>query len=150
MGRVMVDYDYWYEGGLHRIKASPPFHFKELYTLGARALMRGGKPAEFWRPTLFDFRKVQIKELDTTELLEILAKRSSFGEKHKNNPSAYLVRDLNTHAMMRMAAAYADAHGLRDENQTIVTNDADEATQWLASEMALQAEQTERLRAFVG
>ncbi len=145
----MVEYDYWSEGGLHRIRAQPPFNFRELYTLGARALMRGGKPAEFWRPTLLDFRKVQIEELDVSELLEILARRTSFGEKHKNNPAAYLVGDLNTHAMMRMTTMYAEISGLRDENQTIVTDDADKATNWLALAMELQEAQTERLRSFV-
>lgn len=146
----MVEYEYWHEGGLHCLRAYPPFGFRELYALGARAFMRGGKAAEFWRPTLFDFRKVRVKELDTTELLEILAKRSAFGDQHKNNPSAYLVRDLNTHAMMRMTTAYAEAHGLREEDQTIVTSDVAEATKWLASTMELREEQSERLRVFIG
>lgn len=145
----MVEYEYWEEGGLHCVRAFPPFSFKELYELGARAFMRGGKAAEFWRPTLFDFRNVQIKKLDAEELVEIFKKRRSFGEEHKNNPSAYLVQDLHTHTMVRMSTAYADAHGLREEEQTIVTEDAGEAARWLASVMGLEQEQACRLEGFI-
>lgn len=146
----MVVYEYWDVGNLHFVRATEPFKLDQLYQLGLDAIEQGGKAAEFWRPTLFDFRKVNLLQFESQDFRLLIEKRKAFGEKHNNNLAAYIVGDTGSFGMARMNNIYAEIAGLRDEDQTLVTMDVIEAVHWFIPRLKINQAQAAELVQLIG
>ncbi len=141
----MVEYEYWDAGDLHFVRATEPFRLEQLYQLGLDAIERGGKSAEFWRPTLFDFRNVNLLQFETQDFRRLIKKRKAFGEENNHNFAAYIVGDTGSFGMARMNNIYGEIAGLRDEDRTIVTMDVIEAVDWLIPRLEIDQSQAAEL-----
>ncbi|MEP1932548.1 MAG: hypothetical protein ABJJ37_14840, partial [Roseibium sp.] len=134
----------WEPVGLHIVRASEPFELDQLYQLGLAAIERGGTSAEFWRPTFFDYRNVNLTKFEANDLRRLIEKRKAFGEEHNNNLSVYIVADMGSFGMVRMNNIYAEIAGLRDEENTLVTMEVLEVVDWLTARLGLdQTQKTE-------
>lgn len=127
------------------VRASEPFELNQLYELGLEAIESGGKRAEFWRPTLFDFRKVNLLQFETNDFRRLIGKRKAFGDEYNNNQAAYIVGDMGSFGMQRMNNIYAEIAGLRDEDQTIVAIEISEIVEWLAPRLGIDDTQAVEL-----
>lgn len=145
----MVEFEFWDTGGLRLIRATEPFELDQLYQFGLVCMERGDKSAEFWRPTLFDFRNVNLLQFEADEFRQLIAKRKAFGEEFNNNLAAYIVGDMGSFGMARMNNIYAEIAGLRDEDRTIVTMDVIEAVDWLIPRLEIDQTQAADLVQFI-
>lgn len=114
------------------VRAAEPFELRELEMRGRAAMAAGGEAArDLNRPTLFDFRKVNLMRFESAEFQRVIARRQGFGDRHPNNPAAFVVRNGDDYGMMRMYAAHAASYGLRDIDRSFVTERLEEAATWL-------------------
>ena len=83
------------------------------------------------RPLLLDLRMVNLLRFDTSEIKHLIRQRISLGPNLTNNPCAYVAGDDGSFGMLRMLATYAEVFNLREDGRAIVTEDMEEAVQWL-------------------
>lgn len=134
--------------GIHIFTAYAPFNSSQLFKLGN--LRQGRRTSDLWQPSLFDFRRVDLANINIAELRRLIIRRKALGAKHDDNPAAFLVRDMRSFAMARLGSIFADLTQLRSESQTFITTEVPEVINWLAETMSIEQSQFQTLRQSIG
>jgi len=132
--------------GLRVLKAWPPFAFEEILSDSKNVIEKGGVDA-LKIPTIFDLRLVDLLPLTSEDVRTFITRRRNLHAAPLSAGAAFVVGDLGSLGMMRMYAIYSELSGLRDEANTLVTMDMEEAFDWLKSRgYALESGVVEQMR----
>lgn len=143
----MIRHAFLSDWKLHYVRADEPFSLLDLVQLGERLVESSGPEADLDLPGLFDLRSVELNNDSTPEIKRAIRLRKSMQSQGASSACAYVVGSKGSFGIMRMFAIYAELEGLRNEELTLVTEDIDEAVDWLATHLDTADRDAEALRA---
>ena len=114
------------------ICAANPFAIVESSSLLERAALGQVPDVTPSSPVLIDVRTVRMARLPTADILGFFRNRARKGIPSTGNPLACVCDDSGTFGMLRMFGILAELEGVRREDRFFVSEDIDEAAEWLA------------------
>jgi hypothetical protein len=111
---------------------SEPFSGSDIVEV-ARELGVPGPGADEHLCILVDLRAIHVSRLSASDSQRSIAVRKARLSGHSAEPLAFLLRDLSEYGSVRMHGQWAEASGLRSEDDTFATTSLREALDWLES-----------------
>ncbi|MDW4498847.1 hypothetical protein R5H30_12700 [Sulfitobacter sp. D35] len=127
----MIDYRFFPEWNLHHVRAEDRCTLLALVEYGMELGQSSGPEANLDLPALFDLRAIELGDDSSHDIKKAIRLRKSLKENTGNNPCAYVVGSVGSFGIMRMYGIYAELEGLRREEMTLITEDIDEAIDWI-------------------
>lgn len=125
------------ESGVIVARALPPFDMDQVDAFSTE-LADGAFPGmSLASPAIVDFRAVRLTDLHTADIRRYLTHRRDRQPAPGTGPIALVAGDLGSFGMLRMFAILAEIHGIRPEARTHVTDDVENALQWLSDRLGL-------------
>lgn len=123
-----------------------PFSGSDIVEVGRELSIPGAKQGEHMC-ILVDLRAVDLSRLTTSDSQRSVAARKSRIAGHPAEPLAFLLKDIRDYGTVRMHNQWAEAAGLRSEEDTFTTSSLRAALDWLETRtgqlgLATSVEQT--------
>lgn len=142
----MIHHAFFSDWNLHFIQAEGRCSLLEIVENGLRIAQSDGPEANLDLPGFFDLRAADLVHESADDLRKAVQLRKSLKEKTGNNPCAYVVGSSGSFGNLRMYGIFAELHGLRNEQKTIVTMNGGEAIDWLIEHMGLSGSDAATVR----
>lgn len=143
----MIHYRFYTDWNLHHLGTTGQSSLLQIVEYGMALGERNAPGSNLDLPALFDLRRTELNSDTSADIKKAIRLRKTLRENTGNNPCAYVVGDLGSYGMMRMYGIYAELEGLRKEDLTLVTEDLDEAIEWLIGYLDLPTpEEEDRVR----
>lgn len=118
--------------GFNVFRYSEPFSFRDCEAFCENQKQPGGAPSKVLSlPMIQDLREVSLAQVSINALQKHAQEMRRYGSHLANNDCVYLVADVATFGMMRMYAICGDILKIREEANTLVTDDIAEAVDWI-------------------
>lgn len=142
-----MEHKFFGEWGLHFVRSNGRCSLLKIVEFGVELAKSEGPESNLDLPGFFDLRTADLVQESADDLRKAVQLRKSLKkEESGNNPCAYLVGSSGSFGNVRMYGIFAELHGLRNEQNTIVTMDAAEAINWLVDKMTLPATDADTVR----
>ncbi|XDA98140.1 hypothetical protein AB1M95_18925 [Sulfitobacter sp. LCG007] len=142
----MIHYRFFTQWNLHYVRAEEQCSLLDMVEYGMGLAASSGPQSNLDLPAIFDLRGVELNNDSTDDIKRAIRLRKSFGENTGNNPCAYVVGSPGSFGIMRMYGIYAEIEGLRREELTLITEDIEEASDWIISQLGISPGEAQAAR----